>query len=237
MRLIPTAGRLSVTKDAPETIFVDPFSNLISLYPTIQHEFNQEYQKLESVKLKNAEYLDLKKKLINIECLFEQESGLSPEGKNSIINMIFANDDSQKNVNSNDSFTGKTNTFLGKVKSFFTGSAENHEQIVRRKYSQLPEKNFLTDLGDISRFGGDVVADHVSNVLRLASQCFESEIHKCCKKLQRQARNIQQGFLKKQIAALVAQKRGALYEEWCSEFIRRLDSIQDEQMTPGLPER
>lgn len=219
----------------------ESFANLLTLYPPFQSEFEEEWTKLKSIKLKDSDfklkgsdYLKAKLKLIMVDLFLGDEVDLLQETRNDIVTMIFAD--------------AQSKGWLTKVMSLFVGSvddprtmeyaqrAEDYEKRAKNTLNELDDITFLSGLTDTSKYGGDLAANQISKILQSASSFFIEELPRLSNRLKSKFHRIRHTVLKKQIDAVVSGKRDKLYGEWRSDFIQALHDAQAEQKEKS-PER
>ncbi len=195
----------------------------------MKQEFDQAFQKLQSNRIEKEDYLDLKRKLITAELLFELPD-VDMERKHEIFGMIFADADPDEAIAAGSS---KKNTLMTFVTSFlFKERSADIEKRARIKSNKLPDAKFLESLNDPSRYGGDLAVEHISNARRLASIFFKAQIEKSFSQLCHKVQHFQEEALKKLIDFQIAQKREEQYIDWRSAFLHDFHGIQSDQ-TPG----
>jgi hypothetical protein len=205
----------------------------MSLYPELKQELDQAFQKLQSNRIEKADYLDLKRKLIIVELLFELPD-VDMERKHEISGMIFADADPNKAIAAGSS---KKNILMTYVPFLFPERSADIEKRAKTRSNKLSDAEFLDSLNDPSRYGGDLAVEHISNALRLASIFFTDQIEKSCSRLCHKAQHLQEEALKKQIDFQSARKREEQYIDWRSAFLHDFHSIQSDQTPENQTKR
>jgi len=191
---------------------------------------------LQSNRIEKEDYLDLKRKLVIVELLFESPD-VETERKDEILGKIFADADLNEAIATGSS---KKNTFMTYVPSFLFPVPERSADIEKRakfRSNKLSDANFLGSLNDPSRYGGDLAVEHISNALRLASIFFKDQIEKTCSRLCHKAQHLQEEALKKQIDFQNARQREAQFIDWRSAFLHEFHSIQSDQTPENQTQR
>lgn len=205
----------------------ESFANILTLYPPFQSEFEEEWRKLKSIKLKGPDYSKAKLKLIMVDLFLGDEVDLPQERKNDIVVKIFADVQSKGWVNKAVSFL-KGSGDDPRAKEY-TQWAEDYEKRAKKTSNELDDITFLSGLTDTPKYGGKLAADQISIILQIASSLFIEELPQLSNRLKNKFHNIRHTVLKKQIDALVSGKRDKLYGEWRSDFIQVFHDAQGEQ--------
>ncbi len=200
----------------------------------MKQEVDQAFQKLQSNGVEKEDYLDLKRKLIIVELLFELPD-VDMERKHEISGMIFADADPNEAIAAGSSQKNTLMTYFTSL--FFKERSADIKKRAKTRSNKLSDAKFLESLNDPSRYGGDLAVEHISNALRLASIFFKDQIEKSCIRLGHKAQHLQEETLKKLIDFQIAQKREEQYVDWRSAFLHDFHSIQSDQTSENQTER
>jgi len=200
----------------------------MSLYPSFHSDFEEEFKKLKTIKLKNQDYSKAKLKLIMVDLFLGDKLDLPQEAKDDIVAKIFA--DTQPS----------TAGWFDKLLSLVIGSvddprakeyekrAKEYEQRAKKTSNELDDTKFLESLIDTSKYGGNLADDQISKIFQIASSLFIEGILRQSSGLKKKFHIIRHTVLKKQIDALVSSKRDELYTGWCLGFVQAIHDAQGE---------
>ena len=198
----------------------------MKLYPELQRDFDRSYLNEHLDRISTPEYKKIKKQLVTVELYLEAHNDLSPEKKNDLIRMIFADADPTAAIPANSS-KGWFSSFTDLLPGVSSGVTKLHSQIKART-AQIPDSTFIAEIQNPSKYGGDLAIEKISNAVQIATSYFEDAIQKFGARMLKSAKTIQRKACSAQIDRDVDSKRQALYSNLCAEVIGELQKAQSD---------